>query len=165
MHIVDVFNFLTSFSDTTAVSTGPPASYPPPPPSSGPYPAQQPQQIIITQQPPQRQGPRTEDLLLFSALAGAGGGCGYYNPGGALLAGALIASAYEQGKINTVCSQTTLFQPSLSLVPRPNRAHEERIWGHWLCKLSNLVIVCIDLYWCMCIHVMVIKTRKTLQCQ
>lgn len=78
---------------------GQPAGYPPPPPptSSG-YPVQQPQQIVLVQQPPppQRQGPKTEDLLLLSALAG-GGGCGYYNPGGALLAGALIASAYEQG--------------------------------------------------------------------
>ena len=54
--------------------------------------------MLVQQAPPQQQGPKTEDLLLLSALAGAGGGCGYYNPGGALLAGALLASAYEQGK-------------------------------------------------------------------
>ena len=34
----------------------------------------------------------------------------------------------------------------------------------WFCKLSNHVIICIDLYWCMWGHVMVRKTKKTLQC-
>ena len=34
----------------------------------------------------------------------------------------------------------------------------------WFCKLSNRVIICIDVYWRMCSHVMVCKTKKTLQC-
>ena len=34
----------------------------------------------------------------------------------------------------------------------------------WFCKLSNRVIICIDVYWRMCSHVMVRKTKKTLQC-
>ena len=34
----------------------------------------------------------------------------------------------------------------------------------WFCKLSNHVIICIGLYWSTCGHVMVRKTKKTLQC-
>ena len=34
----------------------------------------------------------------------------------------------------------------------------------WFCKLSNHVIICIDLYWRTCGHVMVRKTKKALQC-
>ena len=34
----------------------------------------------------------------------------------------------------------------------------------WFCKLSNHVIICIGLYGSTCGHVMVRKTKKTLQC-
>ena len=34
----------------------------------------------------------------------------------------------------------------------------------WFCKLSSHVIVCIGLYWSTCSHMMVHKTKKTLQC-
>ena len=34
----------------------------------------------------------------------------------------------------------------------------------WFCKLSNHVMICIDLYWHTCSHVMVHRTKKTLQC-
>ena len=34
----------------------------------------------------------------------------------------------------------------------------------WFCKLSNHVIICMGLYWSMCSHVMVHRTKKTLQC-
>ena len=34
----------------------------------------------------------------------------------------------------------------------------------WFCKLSNHAIICIGFYWRTCGHVMVRKTKKTLQC-
>ena len=44
----------------------------------------------------------------------------------------------------------------------------ERVWGHrrrlLFCKLSNHVIICIDLHWRTCGHVMVHKTNKMLHC-
>ena len=55
---------------------------------------------------------------------------------------------------------------AVSLVPRSHPQKEERVWGYWRhflilhLKLSNHVIICICLYWSMCGHMMVHKTKK-----
>ena len=62
------------------------------------------------------------------------------------------------------------YLPTSTLVSFPDSTtHARRGSGdigadYWFCKLSNHVIICIDLYWRSCSHVMVRKTKKTLQC-
>ena len=53
------------------------------------------------------QGPNTEELLMFSVLAGGGG------RGNALLAGALLASAYGENDCIVTPIRLQLHEPSL----------------------------------------------------
>ena len=48
--------------------------------------------------------------------------------------------------------------------PRRRKGSGDTNADSWFCKLSDHVIICIGLYWSMCGHMLVCRTKKCLQC-